>query len=294
MRSASRAILGRTKCEAGLASQTRYAGRAARDRRRGRHPAEDRRGCVGCRGLESAHPGRRRRHRCALAALRFPAHALGPARRRTALAPHRRRAASGAVRHRFGSTGFSFDPAELPDAHDVAPDLLGDPRGRRQPPARGGEDVRGARLRDRRRAVHRAVSSLLCRSHRRSLSERWRGSCGRAWFCRGACARSARHRAGGPGPAGVGPGANWKRRGRIGRGQRCVLVKRCKPDQDARFDLPSIGVSTVEEAAEAGLAGIALSAGETLLLGVDDIAAAARRHGVFVVGWPMRPDVAMP
>lgn len=88
--------------------------------------------------------------------------------------------------------------------------------------------------------------------------------------------------------------ANLKRRGRIGRGERCVLVKRCKPNQDARFDLPSIGVSTVEEAAEAGLAGIALSAGEALLLGVDDIAAAARRHGVFVVGWPMRPDVAMP
>lgn len=75
-----------------------------------------------------------------------------------------------------------------------------------------------------------------------------------------------------------------RRRRRIGRSERCVLVKCRKPGQDDRFDLPTIGVSTVAEAAEAGLVGIALSAGRSLLLGIDDIGKAAREHGIFVLG----------
>ncbi|KAB0681786.1 LpxI family protein [Aureimonas leprariae] len=78
--------------------------------------------------------------------------------------------------------------------------------------------------------------------------------------------------------------ADLRARGRVGRHERCVLVKCRKPAQDDRFDLPSIGASTLDEAAGAGLVGIALSAGHSLLLGIDDIARGARAKGIFVVG----------
>lgn len=71
--------------------------------------------------------------------------------------------------------------------------------------------------------------------------------------------------------------------GRIGsRGG--VLVKAPKPQQDRRFDLPSIGPATVEGAARAGLAGIAVVAGETVMAEPAALAAAADRAGLFVFG----------
>lgn len=81
--------------------------------------------------------------------------------------------------------------------------------------------------------------------------------------------------------------ADLRHRGRLGPKERCVLVKGVKPGQDLRFDLPSIGLSTIEEAASAGLAGIALSAGQALIMRVDDVVAAARRHGMFLIGHPV-------
>lgn len=78
--------------------------------------------------------------------------------------------------------------------------------------------------------------------------------------------------------------ADLRRRGRIGKSERCVLVKGVKPGQDLRFDLPSIGVSTIEEAASAGLSGIGLSAGRALVIGLDDVVAAADEAGLFLLG----------
>ncbi|MCQ8782576.1 LpxI family protein [Mangrovibrevibacter kandeliae] len=78
--------------------------------------------------------------------------------------------------------------------------------------------------------------------------------------------------------------ADLRRRGRIGRKEPCVLVKAPKPQQDHRFDLPSIGAATIELAAEAGLVGIGLGAGAALVIGLDDVLAAAARHGLFVIG----------
>jgi len=65
-----------------------------------------------------------------------------------------------------------------------------------------------------------------------------------------------------------------------------VLVKAPKPEQDRRFDLPAIGVATVEAAAKAGLAGIAVTAGATLIAEPDKLVAAADQAGLFVVGVP--------
>ncbi len=63
-----------------------------------------------------------------------------------------------------------------------------------------------------------------------------------------------------------------------------VLVKALKPVQDRKTDLPVVGVSTVENAAHAGLAGIAIEAGAALIMNRKAVAEAADRLGLFVVG----------
>ncbi len=63
-----------------------------------------------------------------------------------------------------------------------------------------------------------------------------------------------------------------------------VLVKAPKQGQDRRVDLPSIGPKTIEGAARAGLAGIAVVAGSAIVAEADRIAAVADRAKVFVVG----------
>jgi DUF1009 family protein len=63
-----------------------------------------------------------------------------------------------------------------------------------------------------------------------------------------------------------------------------VLVKAPKPGQDHRFDLPSIGPRTVEKAARAGLAGIAVAAGVTMIAEAEAAIAAADRVKIFLVG----------
>jgi UDP-2,3-diacylglucosamine hydrolase len=63
-----------------------------------------------------------------------------------------------------------------------------------------------------------------------------------------------------------------------------VLVKAPKSGQDRRFDLPSIGPQTVERAAQAGLAGIAVTAGSTIIAEAAEVIAAADRAGMFIVG----------
>jgi DUF1009 family protein len=65
-----------------------------------------------------------------------------------------------------------------------------------------------------------------------------------------------------------------------------VLVKAPKPGQDRRFDLPSIGPRTIENAARAGLAGVAVTAGSTIMVDAAEIVAAADREKLFVVGVP--------
>jgi DUF1009 family protein len=69
-----------------------------------------------------------------------------------------------------------------------------------------------------------------------------------------------------------------------------VLVKAPKPGQDRRFDLPSIGPRTIENVARAGLAGLAVTAGSTMIAEADKVTAAADREGIFLVG--VREDMA--
>jgi len=79
--------------------------------------------------------------------------------------------------------------------------------------------------------------------------------------------------------------ARLREQGRIratsGRG---VLVKMPKSGQDLRYDLPTVGPRTVEGAAKAGLAGIAVAAENTIAAEPQAMIEAADRAGLFVTG----------
>ncbi len=68
-------------------------------------------------------------------------------------------------------------------------------------------------------------------------------------------------------------------------GRRGVLVKRPKPGQERRIDLPLIGPDTVDQAAAAGLAGIGVEVGGALVLQKDEVARRADAQGLFVIGF---------
>ena len=81
--------------------------------------------------------------------------------------------------------------------------------------------------------------------------------------------------------------AELRRQGRVtARHGVGVLVKAPKPTQDHRFDLPAIGPQTVANVAGAGLAGIAVVAGNTIIAEAAELIAAADRAKIFVVGVP--------
>jgi DUF1009 family protein len=77
-----------------------------------------------------------------------------------------------------------------------------------------------------------------------------------------------------------------KRGGALGR-KGAVMVKVSKPRQDLRFDVPVIGLQTLEAAAQARVRVIAVEAGKTLLLDRDAMAEAAQRGGVTIAGYPL-------
>lgn len=81
--------------------------------------------------------------------------------------------------------------------------------------------------------------------------------------------------------------AHLREQGRIRAiASRGVLVKAPKTGQDLRFDLPTIGPRTVEGARAAGLAGIAVAAGNTQVVDPQAVIAAADAAGLFVTGVP--------
>ena len=61
-----------------------------------------------------------------------------------------------------------------------------------------------------------------------------------------------------------------------------TVVKVAKPNQDMRFDVPAIGVKTIETMAAAGATCLAIDAGKCLLLNGDNIIAAADRANIAI------------
>ncbi len=63
-----------------------------------------------------------------------------------------------------------------------------------------------------------------------------------------------------------------------------VLVKFAKPGQDLRVDLPSIGPDTVDQAHAAGLSGVVVEAGNSLILDKKEVVRRANALGLFILG----------
>ena len=73
-----------------------------------------------------------------------------------------------------------------------------------------------------------------------------------------------------------------KRGGALG-GKNAIMVKVAKPNQDMRFDVPVVGVATIEVAVEANLRVIAVEAGRTLLLEKNAVVDGATRANISIV-----------
>ena len=80
------------------------------------------------------------------------------------------------------------------------------------------------------------------------------------------------------------------RAGRLaGPGVRVVKV--AKPNQDMRFDVPVVGVSTIKAMSAVKASALSMDAGKTLVLDGDTFIHAADEAGIAVVGRPTAPEV---
>jgi DUF1009 family protein len=74
------------------------------------------------------------------------------------------------------------------------------------------------------------------------------------------------------------------RRGGALAGPGAIVVKRSKPQQDRRFDLPTVGPKTIEVMQSVKASVLAIEAGLSVLLDRDEMVRKAERAGIAVVG----------
>ena len=80
-----------------------------------------------------------------------------------------------------------------------------------------------------------------------------------------------------------GTDATIKRGSGLGQGNT-VVVKVCKPNQDERFDVPSIGVETIKTMSEAGARVLAIEAGKAIVFNRQEMIELADQHGIVIIG----------
>jgi DUF1009 family protein len=73
------------------------------------------------------------------------------------------------------------------------------------------------------------------------------------------------------------------RAGELCRSGGFVVVKVAKPQQDMRFDVPTVGRSTVETMQRAGGRVLAIEAGKTILIDAEETLALANQCGISIV-----------
>jgi hypothetical protein len=73
-----------------------------------------------------------------------------------------------------------------------------------------------------------------------------------------------------------------ERAARIAGGQRLVVVKVSKPRQDMRFDVPVVGLKTIEVMKRSNATALAIDAGRTLLFDRDAMIRAADEAGIAI------------
>jgi DUF1009 family protein len=71
-------------------------------------------------------------------------------------------------------------------------------------------------------------------------------------------------------------------------GTGATIVKRARPNQDRRFDLPAVGLGTINAMRGAGATALAVEAGSTLIIERPEMCAAAESAGLAV--WSFDPE----
>ncbi|CAN5881035.1 UDP-2,3-diacylglucosamine diphosphatase LpxI [soil metagenome] len=74
-----------------------------------------------------------------------------------------------------------------------------------------------------------------------------------------------------------------ERAGSLCRSGGWTLVKVAKPQQDMRFDVPTVGVKTIESLHKAGARILAIEAGKTIVIDQPEVIALADRFGISIV-----------
>ena len=74
-----------------------------------------------------------------------------------------------------------------------------------------------------------------------------------------------------------------RRGGRLAK-EKAVVVKTCKPRQDRRFDLPSVGLATIQVMREVKASVLAVEAGNSLVFDREDMVALADELGICILG----------
>jgi hypothetical protein len=64
------------------------------------------------------------------------------------------------------------------------------------------------------------------------------------------------------------------------------IVKVAKPNQDMRFDVPVVGIATIQAMRVAGAAALSIDAGRTLVLDGEHVFKSANEAGIAIVGRP--------
>jgi DUF1009 family protein len=79
-----------------------------------------------------------------------------------------------------------------------------------------------------------------------------------------------------------GTDATVRRAGELARG-RLTVVKVAKPDQDMRFDVPVVGIPTIETMAQAGATCLCITAGKTLMFDREEMIKLANEKGISMI-----------
>lgn len=88
-----------------------------------------------------------------------------------------------------------------------------------------------------------------------------------------------------------GTDAMIQRAGQLCRSGKWMLVKVAKPRQDMRFDVPTVGLKTIENLKAAGATCLAVQAGQVILLDKQEFLEAADRAGIAVIGIQIDPTL---
>jgi len=81
-----------------------------------------------------------------------------------------------------------------------------------------------------------------------------------------------------------------ERAARLASGKRLVVVKVSKPKQDMRFDVPVVGLPTIQQMRACGATALAVDAGRTLFFDREKLIELANQAGIAIQAFPVAAE----